>query len=103
MAWLGEAVPDEIVHLARYGRHKNIAMRLAARRPPAIPPELAAMAADLYVFKQSHPRDLQYFRALGLDEELLRTTPEHAFWHCGRSLDDWHLHSAPLTPCQKIA
>jgi hypothetical protein len=100
MAWLGEIPPDEIIHVARYGRHKGVAMRLAARRPPAIPPELAAMSAHLYTFRQTHPRDLQYFHALGLDPDKLRATPTHHFWHCGSSLTDWHLHPAPLTACK---
>lgn len=101
MAWLGDTVPQEIIHIARYGRHKNITMRLLARRPPAIPPELAAMSHDLKTFRQTHPRDLQYFHSLGLDPDLLRNTPEHSYWHCGGGLDDWHLHDAPLTPCSK--
>ena len=69
------ATPHEIDHwlsrLVRHGRHRAVELLVVSRRPAEISRHLTANADEIFVGQFHEPRDLLFFRELGLNDEIM--------------------------------
>lgn len=70
----GVFVPRHLDRIVSLGRHRNIKLYCATRRPKEIPPLIRAQAGTVISFRQTEPLDLEWCKqVMGDDAENLPT------------------------------
>jgi len=71
----------ELDHLTRYGRHYNRSLIWITRNPFEVNRFLTRQSDVLVTFKQTEPRDLDYFKKYNFNKEIETLKEyEYAFW-----------------------
>jgi hypothetical protein len=65
-------IDPSLDRLIRYGRHRKLDLVFLSRRPAEVHRNVTAQADVIVSFKQTEPRDLEYFRKITDDFESLR-------------------------------
>lgn len=66
-------IPKEFSEIIKRGRHQNLNILIATRRPHEIPRLVTSQLTDFITFRQIEPRDLNYIKdAVGIDAEEIQ-------------------------------
>jgi DNA helicase HerA-like ATPase len=65
-------IDDSLNRLIRYGRHRNLDLVLISRRPAEVHRNVTAQSDIIISFRQTEPRDLEYFKKISENWESLK-------------------------------
>jgi DNA helicase HerA-like ATPase len=57
-------IPEELAFCYRYGRHKGIDLLAIAQRPAEINRLITSQSKEIYVFRFTEPRDIEYIQKI---------------------------------------
>lgn len=58
------SIPKQFDEIVKRGRHQDLQLMVATRRPHEIPPIIRSQASQLITFRHIEPRDLEYLRSI---------------------------------------
>jgi len=74
------SIPKQFDEIVKRGRHQNLNLIVATRRPHEIPPIIRSQVTNLITFRHIEPRDLQYLREIiDLPEEEISQLPKYHY------------------------
>lgn len=72
-------LPFHLKQIANYSRHFRMALLFTSRRPTQIARELTSQCSEFWLFRNTEPRDLRYFREY-IGEQALTELPKLRDW-----------------------
>lgn len=76
------SVPREFDEIVKRGRHQELQLIVATRRPHEIPPIIRSQVSQLITFRQIEPRDIDYLSGIiDLPQDEISTLPKFEFIH----------------------
>ncbi len=75
------SINESLAKIIKYGRHRNISIMAISRRPAEVNRLITSQADELYIFKITEPRDLQYFNTFGVDTKRLTALKKYQTIH----------------------
>jgi energy-coupling factor transporter ATP-binding protein EcfA2 len=80
-------IDEHLKRIIRYGRHREISIIAASRRPAEVSRHLTAQADCIVSFIQEEPRDIQYLksRLTAQDCEYIKTLPQYQYYVFGET------------------
>lgn len=92
------SIDESLDRLIRYGRHRKIDLCFVSRRPAEVHRNVTAQADEIISFRQTEPRDLEYFKKLTDHWEDLKTLKK---WLYGtQMIEDIHFKTV-ISPAEK--
>lgn len=96
----GVGIPPGLRSVVMQGREFGVSYGLGVRVPPEIPTRVRSQAEDLYLFRQTEPRYVQWMRERGVpDSPAIDTLPTGCYWHL-KAGQKPHFHAHLFVPCE---
>ena len=80
-------IPHSFAEIIKRGRHQNLNVMIATRRPHEIPRLVTSQVSQFITFRHLEIRDLEYMKDVcGFDKEEIQSLPDFNFlcWHNGQ-------------------